>query len=116
MAASETEKTEIKPAAAPTEAPAAVAAVAPAPAKGRRPEGPGGRRQPFLKRRKVCRFCAEKIRDVDFKQIPILRSFLSETGKIIAGRTTGNCAKHQRGLTRAVKRARNLSLLPYTAS
>ncbi|MHB2027060.1 MAG: 30S ribosomal protein S18 [Elusimicrobiota bacterium] len=83
----------------------------------RRQDGVGpGRRQPFVRKRKVCRFCAEKIREVDFKQIPLLRSFLSETGKLLSGRITGNCAKHQRGLTQAVKRARNLSLLPYTAS
>ena len=80
-------------------------------------KGEGGRhRQPFAMRRKVCRFCAEKVVDIDFKQIPVLRSFLSETGKIISSRITGNCAKHQRGLAQAVKRARNLSLLPYLSS
>jgi len=114
MSSSETQKTEATATAAPT-ATAAAPSAAPTTA-GVRPRRPEGRRQPFLKRRKVCRFCAEKIRDVDFKQIPLLRSFLSETGKLISGRTTGNCAKHQRGLTRAVKRARNLSLLPYTSN
>jgi len=113
MSSPETQKTETTATVAPTATAAAPTAASAATARPRRPEG---RRQPFLKRRKVCRFCAEKIRDVDFKQIPLLRSFLSETGKLISGRTTGNCAKHQRGLTRAVKRARNLSLLPYTSN
>ncbi|MDE1976017.1 MAG: 30S ribosomal protein S18 [Elusimicrobia bacterium] len=111
MSSPETQKTAEAPAPAASTATAAPSSAATA-ARPRRPEG----RRPFVKRRKVCRFCAEKIRDVDFKQIPLLRSFLSETGKIISGRTTGNCAKHQRGLTRAVKRARNLSLLPYTSN
>lgn len=112
MSSSETQKTAEIPAPA---APTAAAALSSAAAAARPPRRTEGRR-PFVKRRKVCRFCAEKIRDVDFKQIPLLRSFLSETGKIISGRTTGNCAKHQRGLTQAIKRARNLSLLPYTSN
>ena len=71
------------------------------------------RRAPFPVRRKVCRFCADKVRDIDYKQIQILRAFLTDTGKILSSRITGNCAKHQRGLGRAIKRARNLALLPY---
>ena len=74
---------------------------------------PGGRRPPYPVRRKVCRFCAEKVRDVDYKQIQILRTFTTDTGKILSARITGNCASHQRQLTRAIKRARNLALLPY---
>ena len=93
------------PAAAPAPAPAA-------PAPARRAEV-GRRRAPFLVRRKICRFCAEKVRDIDYKQIQILRTFLSETGKILSSRITGNCARHQRQLSRAIKRARNLALLPY---
>ena len=73
----------------------------------------GRRRAPFPVRRKICRFCAEKVRDIDYKQIQILRTFLSETGKILSSRITGNCARHQRQLSRAIKRARNLALLPY---
>ena len=73
----------------------------------------GGRRAPYPVRRKVCRFCAEKVRDIDFKQIQILRTFTTDTGKILSGRITGNCASHQRQLTRCIKRARNLALLPY---
>ena len=83
-----------------------------APAPGRRPEL-GRRRAPFPVRRKVCRFCAEKVRDLDYKQIQVLRTFVSENGKILSSRVTGNCAGHQRQLSRAIKRARNLALLPY---
>ena len=92
---------------------ASSAAPAAAPSAARRPMGPGGRRAPFPVRRKVCRFCAEKVRDVDYKQIQILRAFTADTGKILSARITGNCAGHQRQLTRCIKRARNLALLPY---
>ncbi len=85
---------------------------APAPSPARRPDM-GRRRPPFPVRRKVCRFCADKVRDIDYKQIQVLRAFLTETGKILSSRITGNCARHQRGLSRAIKRARNLALLPY---
>lgn len=78
----------------------------------RRPEM-GRRRPPFPVRRKVCRFCAEKVRDIDYKQIQILRTFLTDSGKILSSRITGSCARHQRQLGRAIKRARNLALLPY---
>ena len=77
----------------------------------RRPDS--RRRAPYPVRRKVCRFCAEKVRDIDFKQIQILRTFTTDTGKILSARITGNCATHQRQLTRCIKRARNLALLPY---
>jgi len=102
----------------PTAAPAsesASAASAPSAAGARRPSSsaPGGRRAPYPVRRKVCRFCAEKVRDIDFKQIQILRTFTTDTGKILSARITGNCASHQRQLTRCIKRARNLALLPY---
>ena len=101
----------------PNAAPAPEAAPAPA-AGSRRPASsgaPGGRRAPYPVRRKVCRFCAEKVRDIDFKQIQILRTFTTDTGKILSARITGNCASHQRQLTRCIKRARNLALLPYVA-
>ena len=74
------------------------------------------RRGTFAPRRKVCRFCAEKIRDIDFKQVPVLRTFTTERGKILSSRVTGTCATHQRQLARAIKRARNLALLPFVAS
>lgn len=76
---------------------------------------PGGRR-PFAPRRKVCRFCADHIPFVDFKQVPVLRTFTTERGKILSSRITGTCAKHQRQLGQAIKRARYLALLPFAAS
>ena len=70
-------------------------------------------RQSF-KRRKFCRFTAEKIQEVDYKQVDLLKDFLSENGKIIPARITGTKAHYQRQLATAVKRARFLALLPYT--
>ena len=115
MASPETPKAEEAqaPAAAPA-APAAEGAAARPTLPARRPEA-GRRRPPYPARRKVCRFCAEKVRDVDYKQIQILRTFVSDTGKILSSRVTGTCAGHQRQLARAVKRARNLALLPYVS-
>jgi len=66
-----------------------------------------------FQRRKFCRFCVSKTGFIDYKDIPTLRSFVTERGKIIAARMTGNCAKHQRELTTAIKRARNIALLPF---
>lgn len=109
MAEETTETT--KPAAAPAAPAAGGAAPGAAPSTG----GPR-RRGPFAPRRKVCRFCAEKIHDIDFKQVPILRTFTTERGKILSSRVTGTCATHQRQLARAIKRARNLALLPFVAS
>jgi small subunit ribosomal protein S18 len=84
----------------------------------RRPtERPGGdrKKRPFL-RRKVCRFCADKKLGIDYKNPRILRFFVTERGKIIPRRISGNCAKHQRQITVAVKRARNIALLPFTTA
>ena len=92
-------------------APAAASAPSSAASAARRPDA--RRRAPYPVRRKVCRFCAEKVRDIDYKQIQILRTFTTDTGKILSARITGNCATHQRQLTRCIKRARNLALLPY---
>ncbi|MEW6775473.1 MAG: 30S ribosomal protein S18 [Bdellovibrionota bacterium] len=75
--------------------------------------GPGGRR---FGRRKVCRFCAEKVHYIDWKEVRILRSFVTEEGKIIPRRTTGNCSAHQRKLTRAIRRARTMALIPVAAN
>lgn len=72
-----------------------------------------GRRRKFL-RKKVCRFCAEKVEHIDYKDLRRLRSLVTERGKIIPARISGNCAKHQRQLTRAIKRARSIALMPYT--
>lgn len=96
---------------APAGAPAASSAPSSASSAARRPDS--RRRAPYPVRRKVCRFCAEKVRDIDYKQIQILRTFTTDTGKILSARITGNCASHQRQLTRCIKRARNLALLPY---
>jgi len=67
-------------------------------------------------RRKGCRFCIDNTLTIDFKEIRNLRYFISERGKIIPRRISGNCAEHQRGVTEAIKRARNIALLPFTAS
>jgi len=67
------------------------------------------------KRKKVCTFCVEKVTVIDYKDTGKLRRFLSERGKILPRRTTGTCAEHQRHLTTAIKRARQLALLPYVA-
>lgn len=67
------------------------------------------------KKKKVCAFCTEKIEVIDYKDIPRLRKNLSERAKILPRRVTGTCAKHQRQLTIAVKRARHLALIPYIA-
>jgi small subunit ribosomal protein S18 len=66
-------------------------------------------------RRKVCRFCAERISTVDYKDVQTLRQFVSERGKINPRRINGNCAKHQRLITKSIFRARFMALLPYTA-
>ena len=64
-------------------------------------------------RRKFCRFCAEKIEYIDYKDIRILRNYLTERGKIIPRRMTGTCARHQRELTESIKRARSIALLGF---
>ena len=64
-------------------------------------------------RRKVCTFCVDKIQHIDYKDITRLRRFTNERGKILPRRTTGTCAAHQRDLTTAIKRARQIALLPY---
>ncbi len=66
-----------------------------------------------FQRRKFCKFCANKVEFIDYKDVKTLRHYLTERGKIVASRMTGNCAKHQRVLTRAIKRARNIALLPF---
>ena len=70
------------------------------------------RRKP---KRKVCAFCADKIQEIDYKDIAKLRRYVSERAKILPRRISGNCAKHQRQLTVAIKRARHIALLPFTA-
>ena len=65
-------------------------------------------------RRKVCNFCADKIEHIDFKDLGKIRKFISERGKILPKRMSGNCARHQRELTIAIKRARHVALLPFS--
>jgi small subunit ribosomal protein S18 len=66
-----------------------------------------------FQRRKFCRFCAEKTEFIDYKDIKILKSYLTERGKILPRRMTGTCTKHQRELTESIKRARNIALLTF---
>ena len=66
-------------------------------------------------RRKVCSFCVDKVDHIDYKDVAKLRRFVTERGKILPRRISGNCAKHQRQVTGAIKRARNIALLPFTA-
>ena len=68
----------------------------------------------FYRRRKYCRFTAEGITEVDYKDVELLKAYITETGKIVPSRITGTKAKYQRQLAKAVKRARYLALLPYT--
>ena len=65
-------------------------------------------------RKKVCAFCSEKVESIDYKDVNRLRKFVTERGKILPRRISGTCAKHQRELTGAIKRARNIALLPFT--
>lgn len=75
----------------------------------------GGRRNFGRRRRKVCVFCADKdYTGIDYKDVNKLKRYVSERGKILPRRITGNCAKHQRALTVAVKRSRHIALMPYT--
>ena len=81
--------------------------------RGERPErgGRGNKRG----RKKVCSFCVDKIYDIDYKDVPRLRRYLSERAKIVPRRVTGTCARHQRQLTQAIKRARHVAFLPYVS-
>jgi len=75
--------------------------------------GPGGRR---MHRRKVCRFCLDKVDLIDFKDTKLLQNYIPERGKILPRRISGSCATHQRMLAEAIKRARNIALLPYATA
>ena len=66
------------------------------------------------RRKKVCKFCQKKIDKIDYKDVDLLKKYMSDKGKILPARATGACAKHQRKVTQAIKRARNIALLPYT--
>jgi small subunit ribosomal protein S18 len=77
------------------------------------PGGPGGRK--FFRRKKVCKFCTEKIDAIPYRDVRLLQGFVAERGKIVPRRLTGVCTTHQRRLTRAIKQARNIALLPFAA-
>lgn len=81
---------------------------------GRPSGGPGGGRK-FFRRKKVCKFCTEKIDAIPYRDVRLLQGFVAERGKIVPRRLTGVCTTHQRRLTRAIKQARNIALLPFAA-
>jgi small subunit ribosomal protein S18 len=86
---------------------------------GGRPSGPGGPakrgKRSFVRKKKVCRFCVDKADYIDYKKAEILAPFIQERGKILPRRMTGTCARHQRWLAVAIKRAQNIALLPFAA-
>jgi small subunit ribosomal protein S18 len=75
-----------------------------------------GAKKQYFRRKKVCRFCVEKIDDINYKDVRMLNSFVSERGKITPRRITGVCAPHQRRLSEAIKQARNIALLPFASA
>ena len=79
------------------------------------PGGPGGREggRKYFRRKKVCKFCVEKIEDINYKDYRLLAQFVAESGKIVPRRLTGVCTPHQRRLSTAIKQARNIALLPF---
>ena len=78
-------------------------------------QGKDGQRRPMFRRRKVCKFCADKIDDINYKDVKLLMPFVPERAKILPRRISGTCAMHQRKLRTAIMRARQLALIPYTA-
>ncbi|MGC2635807.1 MAG: 30S ribosomal protein S18 [Acidobacteriaceae bacterium] len=92
-------------------------------APGGRPSGPGGRPggsggpggRKFFRRKKVCKFCTEKIDAISYRDVRLLQGFVAERGKIVPRRLTGVCTTHQRRLSKAIKQARNIALLPFAA-
>src|SRR5690348_6470976 len=93
---------------------------------GPRPSGPGGPRsggpggpkrgkRNFVRKKKVCRFCVDKVDLIDYKKAEILSPFIQDRGRVLPRRMTGTCARHQRWLTVAIKRAQNIALLPFAA-
>ncbi len=84
-------------------------------ARGRNDRRPR-RRRAFVSRKKFCRFCADSSIKIDYKDIRLLRYYITEKGKIVPKRISGTCSHHQRELTTAIKRARNIALLPFVQS
>ncbi len=105
-------------------APDAVARPSGPRSSGPRPGGGGGRPggsgrdggRKFFRRKKVCKFCTEKIDSINYKDVRLLSGFVAESGKIIPRRLTGVCTPHQRRVTEAIKQARNIALLPFAAT
>lgn len=86
-----------------------------APARGEARQGAGApSERKFFGRRKACRFCTDKVVGINYKDVSMLRNYLTERGKIMPRRLSGNCARHQRELTLAIKRARNIALVAFT--
>jgi len=122
-AATETPAAEAPtPTAAPTERPAGGGGGGPRPGgygggprrgPGGRPGGREGGPRKFFRRKKVCKFCVEKIEDINYKDYRMLGQFVAESGKIVPRRLTGVCAPHQHRLSSAIKQARNIALLPF---
>jgi small subunit ribosomal protein S18 len=77
-------------------------------------QGKDGQRRPMFRRRKVCKFCSDKIDDINYKDIKLLMPFVPERAKVLPRRISGTCALHQRKLRTAIMRARQLALIPYT--
>jgi small subunit ribosomal protein S18 len=89
-----------------------------APGAGGAGTGTGPARRPrrqFFRKRKVCRFCTERADFIDYKRVDVLKQFVQDRGKLLPRRITGTCSRHQRWLTEAIKRARNIALLPFAA-
>jgi small subunit ribosomal protein S18 len=112
------------PTAAPTERPAGGGGGGPRPGgygggprrgPGGRPGGREGGPRKFFRRKKVCKFCVEKIDAINYKDVRLLQGFVAERGKIVPRRLTGVCTPHQRRLSAAIKQARNIALLPFAA-
>ena len=114
------------PGAAESSTPESTPNQAPGPRPGGRPPGPRGARpgggpggreggRKFFRRKKVCKFCTEKIDNINYKDVRLLSQFVAESGKIVPRRLTGVCTPHQRRLSEAIKQARNIALLPFAA-
>ncbi len=87
----------------------------PRPRGSRPPGGPRRGKRSFVRKKKVCRFCVEKADFIDYKKAEVLAPFIQERGRVLPRRITGTCARHQRWLTVAIKRAQNIALLPFAA-
>jgi len=83
------------------------------PSSGAPGSGPGGKKKFFYRRKRVCKFCVEKLELIDYKDVKMLQQFIPERGKILPRRISGTCALHQRKLQNAIKRARTIALIPF---